>query len=129
MICLKCNTENSEEANFCNNCGSAISYTQVSVNDRSNQSVLFLLIILGWHYFFIIIWQFVPTYITKNNIDGPSAMSIYKYLEWFGSGSTILMMLIFALIIKNNTARMFLFVLLFIRIAMIIASLMQVNFG
>jgi hypothetical protein len=56
-------------------------------------------------------------------------MSIYKYLEWFGSGSTILMMLVFALIIKNNTARMLLFVLLFIRIAMIIASLMQVNFG
>ncbi len=121
MICLRCNAENSEEAKFCKNCGMDMSYTPPTKNDTLKQSVLFLLIVLGWHYAMFILWEAINFYVRKLTTSGGNnteVLTIYKVANWFGTGSTVILMLILAIISKNNSLRIALIIFILIRIAL-----------
>lgn len=120
MNCLRCNADNSEEAKFCKNCGMDMAYVPAPKNDGLQQSVLFLLVVLGWHYVIFLMWDAINLYVRKQALHSSATemANIYKIADWFGTGSTIILMLVLAIIVKNNTVRIFLIILVLIRIAM-----------
>lgn len=128
MDCLKCNTVNSDEAKFCKNCGTDLYYaTPVINNGNLEQSLKYVLIVFGWHYVGFVIWTFINAVVAKyyreNNATGIG--DLYKYTEWFISGTTILLLLVFALIVKNKLARVCFSIFLFIRILMTFSYLLM----
>lgn len=123
MNCLRCNADNGEEAKFCKNCGTDMAYVPAPQNDGLKQSVLFLLVVLGWHYVIFLMYDALNLYVRKQGTyNSPGVITdIYKVADWFNTGSTIILMLILAIIVKNDTVRIFLIILVLIRIAMTLA--------
>jgi hypothetical protein len=97
-----------------------MAYVPAPKNDGLQQSVLFLLVVLGWHYVIFLMWDAINLYVRKQALHSSATemANIYKIADWFGTGSTIILMLVLAIIVKNNTVRIFLIILVLIRIAM-----------
>jgi uncharacterized membrane protein YvbJ len=126
MNCLRCNTENEEGAKFCKNCGMDMTYTPSNDNTNSNQTVNQLLLLMGIQYFIYLCWfilqtAIVPIFFKKDDIvDWGKVSSIYKYFDWTTDILSVIALLIFAIIVKNKNARIFLIIFLVMSIVFLI---------
>ena len=126
MNCLRCNTPNEEGAKFCKNCGMDMTYTPSKENANSNQTVNQLLLLMGIEYFIYLGWfilqkAIVPIFFKKDDIvDWDKVSPIYKYFGWTTDILSVIVLLIFAIIVKNKNARIFLIIFLVLRIIFLI---------
>ncbi|WP_255496368.1 hypothetical protein [Mucilaginibacter sp. FT3.2] len=66
-------------------------------------------------------WEAINFYVRKLTASGGNStevVTIYKVANWFGTGSTVILMLILAIISKNNAVRISLIIFILIRIAL-----------
>lgn len=122
MNCLRCNTPNEDGAKFCKSCGMDLNYVPSSKNENSNQTVSQLLLLMGIEYFIYLGWfilqkAIIPIFF-KDDYDKISP--IYKYLGWTTDIISVLALLIFAIIVKNKNARIFLIIFLILRIVFLV---------
>ncbi len=126
MNCLRCNTPNEEGAKFCKNCGMDMTYTPSNENTNSNQTINQLLLLMGIEYFISLCWfilqkAIVPIFFKKDDIvDWDKVSPIYKYFGWTTDILSVIVLLIFAIIIKNKNARIFLIIFLVLRVIFLI---------
>ncbi len=126
MNCLRCNTPNEEGAKFCKNCGFDMTYVPNAQTTNSNQSINYVLIAVSFQYFVWTLWfilekVIVPKFYKKDGItDWDKVQTIYKPFGWTTDIAAILVLLIFAIIVKNKTAKIFLFIFTFLRIVFVI---------
>lgn len=122
MNCLRCNTPNEEGAKFCKNCGMDMTYTPSRENTNSNQTINQLLLLVGIEYFILLGWfilqkAIIPIFF---KYDYDKISPIYKYFGWTTNILSVIALLIFAIIIKNKNARIFLIIFLVLRVIFLI---------
>ena len=126
MNCLRCNTQNEEGAKFCKSCGMDLSYVPAENTGKPNQSLTYLLIIMSWEYFTWLIWFLIQKvivpkfYQTDGTTDWSKADKLYKVTGWTTDIISIFVLLVFSIIIKNKTGRIFLIIFTIIRICMLL---------
>ncbi len=128
MNCLRCNTPNEDGAKFCKNCGMDLTYNPSTTNSSAidRQNLIYLLIVMSWEYFTWLIWfaiqkVIVPRFYSTDGVTNwDEANKLYKTLGWTVDIISILVLLVFSIIIKNRTARIFLIIFTVLRIAMLI---------
>jgi len=116
MNCLRCKTPNEEGAKFCKNCGMDMSYTPSNDNTNSNQTINQLLILLGLSSFFSIIYLILNLGVRKFDWG----YQIYDYVGWATNIISILTFLVFAIITKHKSTRVFLIIFLLIEIIQLV---------
>ena len=126
MNCLRCNTQNEEGAKFCKSCGMDLNYVPSINNENSNKTVNQLLLLMGLEYFIYLGWfilqkGIVPLFFKKDGIvDWDKVSPIYKYFGWTTDILSVLILLIFAIIIRNKNARIFLIIFLILRVVFLV---------
>lgn len=116
--CLRCNTQNDFGAKFCKNCGIDLKYVPSSENGNSNQTVNQLLLLMGIEYLIYLGWfilqiVIIPIFFEDENWD---QAAIYTSYRWTTEIISILILLMFAIIVKNKNARLFLIIFLTMKI-------------
>ena len=103
-----------------------MTYTPSKENANSNQTVNQLLLLMGIEYFIYLGWfilqkAIVPIFFKKDDIvDWDKVSPIYKYFGWTTDILSVIVLLIFAIIVKNKNARIFLIIFLVLRIVFLI---------
>ena len=110
MQCLRCNTDNEEGARFCKNCGTDLWYKPAAAvkDNGASQSMMYVLILLGWDYFKAIGWLLVRKLSTVADFTRLSL--IYNVTNWIFDGVSLVLLIVFSILVKNNTARIFLII-------------------
>jgi uncharacterized membrane protein YvbJ len=127
MNCLRCNTQNEEGAKFCKSCGMDLAYLPPVENQKGNQTINQLLLLMGIEYLFSIGWLIlqkgiVPLFYKKDGIvEWEKVSPIYKYFGWTTDILSIIVLLIFTIIIRNKNARIFLITFLVLRIIFLVS--------
>jgi len=99
-----------------------LNYVPSSENGNSNQTVNQLLLLMGIEYFIYLGWfilqkAIIPIFF-KDDYDKIS--SIYKYFGWTTDIISVLTLLVFAIIVKNKNARIFLIIFFILRIVFLV---------
>ncbi len=126
MNCPNCNTPNQENARFCKNCGTALTFAPKIENNNSKQAILLLALFIGIHYVDMLAWFILqkiiaPFLFTKHGItDWEKVSPVYKVFGWISDIAIIIATLILSIVIKHKKARILLIVCLFLRIIFLI---------
>jgi hypothetical protein len=126
MNCLRCNTSNEEGAKFCKNCGMDLTYLPATKDENTIKSITYILIVMSFEYFSWLIWfaiqkVIVPQFYQKDgSTDWDAANKLYKTIGWSVDILSILVLIIFTMLIKNKTARIFLIIFALVRIGLLL---------
>jgi hypothetical protein len=126
MNCLRCNAPNELGAKFCRNCGAELGFAPISQIKNQSQTINQLLFLIGIEYFnylgwFILQKAIVPIFFKKDDVVEWDIVSpIYKYFGWFTDALSLIALLVFSIIVKNQNAKIFLIIVLLLRIIFLI---------
>jgi|GEM_PF-3709912 len=110
MACPRCNASNQEGASFCQNCGEGLnSYSPVNSQEKNGGRALsFALIVMGWGCLVSIIWLlFQKVAIPVFKLPYESLTKFYTVAGGIFTFVTVTLLIVFAIIVNNNTARIF----------------------
>ncbi len=119
MKCLNCSIINSENAQFCKNCGTELSFVATTTQniDKPDKSINLLLIVMGTGLLMSLF------YLIINKITSIDFGRIYMYLHIATSIISFTVTLIAAILIPNKKAKIFLFIFLFFELILFVAYL------
>jgi hypothetical protein len=126
MNCLRCNAPNELGAKFCRNCGAELGFAPISQIKTHIQTINQLLFLTGIEYFRFLGWfilqkAIVPIFFTKGDVvEWDIVNPIYKYFGWFTDAMSLIAVLVFAIIVKNQNAKTFLIIVLILKIIFLI---------
>ena len=123
MNCYRCNTENETGAHFCRQCGADLWHVPAEKDDGSRKSLRYVLILMCWEYFTYLVWLAVPRLITNQVFrSGYRGVSmLYAAMRWSMGGISLLLLVIFAILSTNTTARILLIVFAVLRLGILLA--------
>jgi hypothetical protein len=113
MNCYRCNTENETGAHFCRHCGADLWEVPVEKDDGSRKSLHYVLILMCWDYFTMLVWMVIPRLVVSQRFfeTGYSRISsIYNIVGGVLGSISLLLLIIFAILVTNKTARILLIV-------------------
>lgn len=123
MNCPNCNTPNEAGAKFCRNCG-----TELVTAKPANKDHIYLLTIIGWEYLQTLFWTVFRKWILPNccKVDDVTDYDlisrIYKITGWVTDAITIIMLVAFAAMARNNVVKILLVLFAVFRIALALAD-------
>lgn len=122
MNCPRCGTPKEETDRFCSNCGMSFIYKPpVTAPVNSNQPVVLLLIIMAWEALTSLLWLLLQKFLSSSFRDsGMDMVRIYNIAGWVFESITIILLIIFSVIIRNNTARIFLIIFAVIKFGLLL---------
>lgn len=133
-FCLNCNTYNNEGEIVCVKCGGHLNGEQINEietqnsveNENSKQTIFYLSLIIITHYFIEFSWFVLEKFIVPiwfKSYDGTlnyEAYELYEKFWWTANIFILSLLMIFAFLLKNNLARIVLFILFSLKLLMII---------
>lgn len=131
MICYQCKTDNTPsdaaqpQPRYCKQCGTDL-WQAPAVKAQTaglSNDLLYVLIVLGWDYFTYLVWIVVPKLITRS-FTGTSSYGqglrsisgIFSAMRWGLGSISVLLMILFAVLCKNNTVRVCLIIFAMVRL-------------
>ena len=134
MICYRCGTENpsilqqaqagpgSVEVHYCKQCGADLWNGPAGSDDGARKSLIHVLILVGWEYFTHVAWLVLPRMVQRVARSGFVSMSsFYKVVSWGFGGVELVLLVLFAALARNMTARICLIVFMAVRLLLLIA--------
>lgn len=127
MNCPNCNTPNDAGARFCKNCGGGLAYKPVATPAGLGNDITYLLVLLGWELFSYLTWFvvgriIVPHALRNDNLSNNAVADLYRGTGWTLDIISLLMLIVFSVLVKSNTARIFLVVFAVLRLGMMLAT-------
>jgi len=110
MNCRVCNTSNQEGANFCQNCGEGLNDFSPIYNPekKGSKALLLAFIIISWECLVSVIWLILSKIIIPGfKVPFDSISNIYSVAGNIVTFLTVTLLIVFAIIVNNNTARTF----------------------
>ncbi len=119
MNCLRCNTANDDAARFCKNCGADLAYAPATANEATNNSIVYLLVLMGWEYFTYLVWFIInKAVIPLGHVS--RITQVYKFTGLMLDSISLLLVVLFAVLVRNQTVRICLIVFGVIRLGILL---------
>lgn len=119
MNCPRCYTANEPEARFCRNCGADMAGALAAPATASNKDLMLVLFVLGFDYLFSVIWFILQRIIAPGMYKSGTQTTLYRIYDivgWTEDILCIIIMLVCAILVKPQTAKILLIVFMLIRI-------------
>jgi len=122
MICYRCQTENETGAHFCKLCGADLWAAPVKRDDGARDTVMYLLILTGWEYFTYLVWMVASKLMSMDGFGRGirRLSSIFSVIRWTTGGISLLLLILFAILTKNNIARICMIIFAVIRVLLMV---------